>query len=54
MSREQAGTSTVERVRHAVAGLEGLIDDYEFHYPQELSPENLDAVRDVFGTTTES
>jgi len=44
---ELAGKSTVERVRHAVAGLEGLIDDYEFHYPQELSPENLDAVRDA-------
>ena len=44
---ELAGTTTVERVRHAVAGLEGLIDDYEFHYPQELSPENLDAVRDA-------
>jgi xylose isomerase len=44
---ELAGQSTVERVRHAVAGLEGLIDDYEFHYPQELSPENLDAVRDA-------
>ena len=43
---ELAGQSTVARVRHAVAGLEGLIDDYEFHYPQELSPENLDAVRD--------
>jgi len=44
---ELAGTSTVERVRRAVAGLEGLIDDYEFHYPQELSPENLDEVRDA-------
>jgi len=44
---ELAGKSTVERVRHAVAGLEGLIDDYEFHYPQELSPDNLDAVRDA-------
>ncbi|MEO5575676.1 MAG: TIM barrel protein [Gaiellaceae bacterium] len=42
---ELAGKSTVERVQHAVNGLEGLIDDYEFHYPQELSPENLDAVR---------
>ena len=44
---ELAGLTTVERVRHAVEGLEGLIDDYEFHYPQELSPENLDAVRDA-------
>ncbi len=42
---EHAGETTVERVHRAVAGLEGLIDDYEFHYPQELSHENLDAVR---------
>jgi len=42
---ELAGASTVEKVRSAVAGLEGLIDDYEFHYPQELSPGNLDEVR---------
>ena len=34
---ELAGASTAEHVRTAVAGLEGLIDDYEFHYPQELS-----------------
>ena len=30
---ELAGRSTAEYVRTAVAGLEGLIDDYEFHYP---------------------
>jgi xylose isomerase len=42
---ELAGASTVERVRTAVEGLGALIDDYEFHYPQELSPENLEAVR---------
>jgi xylose isomerase len=46
---EHAGETTAERVRRAVAGLEGLIDDYEFHYPQELSPETLDAVRDALG-----
>ena len=44
---EHAGETTVQKVRRAVEGLEGLIDDYEFHYPQELSPENLDAVRDA-------
>jgi xylose isomerase len=44
---EHAGETTVERVRRAVAGLEGLIDDYEFHYPQELDEHNLDAVRDA-------
>jgi len=44
---ELAGVSTVEKVRTAVEGLGDLIDDYEFHYPQELSPENLEAVRDA-------
>jgi xylose isomerase len=42
-----AGASTVEKVRTAVEGLGDLIDDYEFHYPQELSGENLEAVRDA-------
>jgi xylose isomerase len=42
---ELAGASTVEKVRTAVEGLGDLIDDYEFHYPQELSRENLEAVR---------
>jgi xylose isomerase len=42
-----AGASTVEKVQTAVAGLGDLIDDYEFHYPQELSAENLDAVREA-------
>ncbi len=42
---ELAERSTADHVRVAVAGLEGLIDDYEFHYPQELSPDNLDEVR---------
>jgi xylose isomerase len=44
---ELSGASTVDKVRTAVAGLGDLIDDYEFHYPQELSPDNLDAVRDA-------
>jgi xylose isomerase len=42
---ELAGVSTVDKVRRAVEGLGDLIDDYEFHYPQELSPDNLDEVR---------
>jgi xylose isomerase len=42
-----AGESTVDRVRRAVAGLGDLIDGYEFHYPQELSEENLDDVREA-------
>jgi xylose isomerase len=46
---EYAAETTVERVRRAVEGLGDLIDDYEFHYPQELSPENLDEVRDALG-----
>ena len=44
---ELSGRSTVEKVRTAVEGLGDLIDDYEFHYPQELSPDNLDEVRDA-------
>jgi xylose isomerase len=44
---ELAGQTTVERVREAVEGLGDLIDGYEFHYPQELSAENLDEVRDA-------
>jgi xylose isomerase len=40
-----AGATTSEKVRTAVEGLGELVDDYEFHYPQELAPENLDEVR---------
>ncbi len=42
---QNAGETTAQRVARAVAGLEGYIDDYEFHYPQELSRDNLDDVR---------
>jgi xylose isomerase len=44
---ELGGETTVQRVRRAVEGLGDLIDGYEFHYPQELSEENLDEVRDA-------
>jgi xylose isomerase len=44
---EVANETPVERVRRAVEGLGDLIDGYEFHYPQELNEENLDAVRDA-------
>jgi xylose isomerase len=44
---ELSGISTAEKVHTAVDGLGDLIDDYEFHYPQELSPDNLDAVREA-------
>jgi xylose isomerase len=43
---QNAGETTVERVRRAVEGLGDLIDGYEFHYPQELNAENLEEVRD--------
>jgi len=43
------GETIGDRVRRAVDGLEGLIDDYEFHYPGELSEENLDEVREALG-----
>jgi xylose isomerase len=42
---QYAAESMVERVERAVEGVGELIDDYEFHYPQELSEENLEAVR---------
>jgi xylose isomerase len=44
---ELAGIPTAAKVRTAVEGLGDLIDGYEFHYPQELSPENLGEVRDA-------
>jgi xylose isomerase len=44
-----ANEPTVARVRRAVEGLGDLIDGYEFHYPQELSPDNLEQVRDALG-----
>jgi xylose isomerase len=42
---ELAGASTVSKVRTAVEGLGDLIDDYEFHYPQEISRENLEDIQ---------
>jgi xylose isomerase len=44
-----AGETTAERVRRAVEGLGDLIDGYEFHYPQELSEENVDEVQEALG-----
>ena len=46
---ELAARSTAEHVRTAVAGLGEMIDDYEFHYPQELSDDTLDEVTDALG-----
>ena len=51
---EHAGETTVQRVRRAVEGLEGLIDDYEFHYPGELNPDNLDDVREALKRTLDA
>ena len=39
-----------EKVHRAVEGLGGLIDGYEFHYPNELSTDNLAEVRSALGT----
>jgi xylose isomerase len=44
-----AGEGMADRVGRAVEGLGDLMDDYEFHYPQELSEENLDEVREALG-----
>ncbi len=44
---EHTNESTALKVRRAVEGLGDLMDDYEFHYPYELSPENLDEVREA-------
>jgi xylose isomerase len=38
-----------EKVHRAVEGLGELIDGYEFHYPNELSHENLDDVQAALG-----
>ncbi|HYH87669.1 MAG TPA: TIM barrel protein [Solirubrobacteraceae bacterium] len=46
---EHGRETTAEKVRRAVDGLGDLIDDYEFHYPNELSAENLDEVREALG-----
>jgi xylose isomerase len=46
---EHADDSTVEKVHRAVSGLGDLMDDYEFHYPQEINRENLDEVRAALG-----
>jgi len=46
---EHGRETTAEKVTRAVDGLGDLIDDYEFHYPQELSDANLDDVRGALG-----
>ncbi len=38
-----------EKVHRAVEGLGELVDGYEFHFPQELSPDNVDEVQAALG-----
>ena len=44
---QHLGETTADKVARAVAGLGDMMDDYEFHYPGELNPDNLDEVRDA-------
>ncbi len=46
---EHANEPTAVKVHRAVEGLGDLMDDYEFHYPNELSHDNLDDVRAALG-----
>src|SRR6476469_1408268 len=46
---ELSGLPTAAKVRTAVEGLGDLMDDYEFHYPQELSRDNLEEVQQALG-----
>jgi xylose isomerase len=41
--------NTVDKVKRAVAGLGDLIDDYEFHYPNEINEENAEAIKAALG-----
>jgi xylose isomerase len=44
-----AQESVAEKAHRAVSGLGDLIDGYEFHYPNELSADNVDEVRSALG-----
>src|SRR5215211_4131877 len=46
---QYANETAGQRVRRAVEGLDELIDGYEFHYPGEISADNLDDVCDAVG-----
>lgn len=39
----------VDKVKRAVAGLGDMIDDYEFHYPQEINEGNAEAIKAALG-----
>ncbi len=40
-----ASENIVDKVGRAVSGLGDLIDDYEFHYPQEINEGNAEAIK---------
>ncbi len=48
-SHDYVTEPVADKVHRAVQGLGDLIDGYEFHYPNELSHDNLDAVRAALG-----
>jgi xylose isomerase len=47
---QHADETTADKVQRAVDGLGSLIDGYEFHYPNELSDQNVEAVRSALGS----
>ncbi len=47
--RSYATEPVAEKVHRAVEGLGEMIDGYEFHYPDELSPSNLEEIRAALG-----
>jgi xylose isomerase len=46
---EKASEPVADKVARAIAGLGDLMDGYEFHYPGELSDDNLAEVRAALG-----
>ena len=46
---DKADEPVADKVRRAVEGLGDLMDGYEFHYPGELSEDNLSEVRAALG-----
>jgi xylose isomerase len=44
---ELSAVSTVDKVHTAVQGLGDLMDDYEFHYPQEIDRDNVAEIQEA-------